>query len=354
MQELAKEHEVLESSYWGLSGSPTSWNGITIFPGFGGNYCTTSLHQHAKRVNPDLVITLGDVWVMDPNLLRELPLAHWLPSDCRPMSTVDRVNVEASGAQLIAMSRFGYDRFTEAGFDPVYVPHGIDMKVFSPPEDRNAIRAQLGVGDNFVIGINGANNDAVRKGLPEQMLAFAKFAEKRKDALLALHTGIHQEGGQDLEALAESLGITDRVRVVDQYRYHAGLVTPAELADWYGMLDMLSCCSFGEGFGIPIMEAQACGTPVITTDASSMPELNPLGRSVGGEPFWNGVHKGWWVKPSVPEIVDAYEQAYNARDNVPREKLREFAGEYAVDKVAEKYMKPAIEELAERMEARKV
>jgi glycosyltransferase involved in cell wall biosynthesis len=355
MQQLVNMgHEVICSSYWGLSGSPTSWNDITILPGFGGSYCTTSLHQHCSAISPDLVITLGDVWVMDPNLLCELPLAHWLPADCRPMSAVDQATVEASGAQLIAMSRFGFDRFTEAGFDPVYVPHGIDMDVFSPPADRDELRRGMGIGDEFVVGINGANNDAIRKALPEQMLAFAKLAKNHPDALLALHTGVHQDGGQDLEILAEKLGITDRVRCVDQYRYSSGLVQPAELAAWYGMLDVLSCCSFGEGFGLPIIEAQACGTPVITTDASSMPELNPLGTSVGGEPFWNGVHKGWWTKPSVTQIADAYERAYENRGNPPREKVREFAEEYSVENVAEKYMKPAVDELLTRMEARRV
>ena len=79
---------------------------------------------------------------------------------------------------------------------------------------------------------------------------------------------MHQEGGQDLEAVAENLGITDCVRAVDQYRYHGGLVQASDLKDWYGALDVLSCCSFGEGFGLPIMEAQACGVPVITTRAS--------------------------------------------------------------------------------------
>ena len=50
-----------------------------------------------KAVQPDLVITLGDVWVLDRNLLRELPVAHWLPGDCRPMSTADAAVVEAGG-----------------------------------------------------------------------------------------------------------------------------------------------------------------------------------------------------------------------------------------------------------------
>src|SRR5216684_2885176 len=76
-------HEVIVSAYWGLSGSPSEWNGITILPGFGQAYCSASLSQHCKAVNPDLVITLGDIWVLDPNLLKALPVAHWVPCDCR-------------------------------------------------------------------------------------------------------------------------------------------------------------------------------------------------------------------------------------------------------------------------------
>jgi len=347
-------HEVLVSTYWGLAGAPTQWNGITILPGFGANYCSGSLSQHCKAVQPDLVITLGDVWVLDHNLLREMPVAHWLPSDCRPMSSADAAVVNASGAQLIAMSRFGEARFTAAGFRPLYVPHGIDLEVFRPPADRGELRAQFGLGkDTFAVGINGANNDAIRKALPEQMLAFAKFHAAHPDSILSIHTGVHQEGGQDLEAVAENLGITDCVRAVDQYRYHGGLVQATDLTDWYGALDVLSCCSYGEGFGLPIMEAQSCGVPVITTRASAMEELNPLGIQVGGEPFWNGVHKAWWTKPSIPEMVAAFERAYAERGKVDREGLRAFASEYAVDVVADRFMKPAVDELLGRMAARK-
>lgn len=347
-------HDVVISSYWGLSGAPTQWNGITVLPGYGPGYCSQSLSQHCEVAKPDLVITLGDVWVLDANLLRELPVAHWLPCDCRPMSVADRACIDASGAEVVAMSRFGEERFWSAGFRPLYVPHGIEMDVFKPPEDRVALRAACNIAEgDFVIGVNGANNDAIRKSLPEQMLAFAKFLAKRPEALLTLHTGIHQEGGQDLEALAENLGITDRIRVVDQYRLSAGLVSASDLAEWYGAIDVLSACAYGEGFGLPIMEAQACGTPVITTHASSMPEVNPHGQWVDGDPFWNGVHKGWWIRPSIAGMVDAYEKAFLQRDAVNREQLRDHAGTYDADVVAEKYMRPAVDELLIRMAARK-
>lgn len=348
-------HEIIVSSFYGLSGSPTQWNGITVLPGFGSNYCSPSLYEHAKRIKPDMVITLGDIWVLDPNLLKELPIAHWLPSDCRPMSTADRNFVEANGVfQLIAMSKFGRDRFATAGFDPLYVPHGISLDTFNLPQDRDEARVQMDLDGRFVIGANMANNDAIRKALPEVMLAFAKFHNDRPDTLLSLHTCIHQEGGQDLEFLAESLGITDVTRVVDQYSYTAGLISEDDMAQWYGAIDVLCATSYGEGFGLPIIEAQACGVPVITTDTSSMPELNPHGIQVGGSPFWNGVHRGWWTRPDPKGIYEAFHQAYDKRDEVDKKQLRDFASNYGVDKVADDYMTPAIAELGRRMEARRL
>jgi glycosyltransferase involved in cell wall biosynthesis len=348
-------HEVILSTYWGLNGAPMEWNGMPILPGFGGSYCSPSLQQHCKHADPDLVITLGDIWVKDPGVLSGLPVAHWLPADCRPMSTADRNVVEAAAPQLIAMSRFGEARFRAAGFSPVhYVPHAIQVDVFKPPEDRQKLREAAGIGpDMFTVGCNAANNDAIRKALPEIMLAFARFLKDRPSSLLALHTGVHQDGGQDLEVVAENLGITDRVKVVDQYRYTAGLITPEVLNDWYGTVDVLCAASFGEGFGIPIIEAQACGTPVITTKCSAMEELSPLGIQVSGSPFWNGVHRAWWIRPDIRGLYEAFHQAYDAREDVDRAALRKFVTDgYSVEHVAQTYMKPVVDTLLEFMAAK--
>jgi glycosyltransferase involved in cell wall biosynthesis len=348
-------HEVFIATYWGLNGAPTAWDGITVLPGFGGAYCSPSLQQHARHLQPDLVITLGDIWVLDPAVLREIPVAHWLPADCRPMSTADRGVAEAGGAQLLAMSKFGLNRFREAGFgNSLYTPHGISFDEWGIPEDRAALREAHGIDPGtFVIGVNAANNDAIRKAPAEMLLAFAKFLQSRPDSLLWLHTAVHCDGGQDLEFLAESLGITDRVRVVDQYRYSAGLIQPSDLRDWYGCCDVLLAATYAEGFGLPIVEAMACGLPVITTRCSSMEELNPDGIQVDGEPFWNGVHKAWWIRPSVSGMVAALEESYERRGDVDPVKLRESVSRYEVGRVAEEHMGPAIETLLERMAARR-
>ena len=347
-------HEVLISNFWGLNGTVLEWNGMPVLPAFGGSYCTPSLQQHAKHADPDLIIALGDIWPMDASLLAGLPIAHWLPSDSRPMSTADRNVVEAAQPELIAMSRFGQERFRAAGFPAHYVPHGIPFDVFKPPEDKAALREAHGIGpDTFVAGINAANNDAIRKAAPEMLLAFAKFAQGHPDSLLALHTGVHCDGGQDLEAVAENLGITDKCLVVDQYRYTAGLVTAEDLNEWYGVLDVLCAATYAEGFGLPIVEAMAAGTPAITTKCSSMEELNPDGLQVDGSPFWNGVHRAWWIRPDVTGMWQAFEQAYEQRGDVDPVKLRESVSRYEVGNVSEQHMKPVVDELLARMAARR-
>ena len=348
-------HEIITSTYWGLNGAPTEWNGIVTLPGFGGAYCSPSLREHARHINPDLVLTLGDVWVMDPGVLRELPVAHWLPEDCRPMSTAVRNVVEAGGSQLVAMSKFGQARFRDAGFtDALYCPHAVDFGVWQIPEDRAALRARYGVGpDTFVVGVNAANNDALRKAPAEMFLAFAKFVRSHPDSVMWLHTAVHCDGGQDLEFLAESLGLTDKIKVVDQYKYSAGLIQSSDLCEWYGCLDVLLASTYGEGFGIPIVESKACGVPVITTRCSSMEELNSDGLQVDGQPFYNGVHRAWWIRPDVGGIVRALEQSYEQRHDVDQVKLRESVYPYSVDVVAENHMRPVVDELLERMARRK-
>ena len=54
---------------------------------------------------------------------------------------------------------------------------------------------------------------------------------------------------------------------------HTGLVTKDELVDFYNLADLFVFPSLYEGFGIPPLEAMACGTPVICADNSSLPEV---------------------------------------------------------------------------------
>lgn len=349
-------HEAVVSAFYGVSGSPINWKDWLILPAGQNNYGVDTIIPHAETYGADLILTLMDFW----QLARVAPalngrrLAAWLPTDCTPLGRPDRQVLAAAGAVPIAMSSFGLESCRNAGFDKaMYAPHAVDTSVFIPPADRRELRESLNLPtDAFIIGINAANRDGLRKGFPEQFNAFARFNRKHPDSKLMVHSVAQSVSGLDLTQLAEDMGISDDIIISEPYAQITGIMEPLVIADWYGCLDVLSSCSYGEGFGIPIIEAQACGTPVVATDCSAMTELaGPHGWLVGGQSFWNPTHRAWWIRPDVDRIVRSYEKAYaewgTAKALKRSERCREFALSYDVDTVAAEYWAPLLKTLEE-------
>lgn len=340
-------HEVAISAFCGLQGvQRATWQGHLVYPGGTDSYGGDVLAGHAADFGADLVITLLDAWVLDPAMVKSLPAAAcWLPVDCTPLSLLDREFLRASWAASVAMSEFGKGELETAGFAPLYVPHGIDVQAFSPLDKAVARQAMNVPQDAFVIGINGTNLDAVRKAFPEQMYAFALFRRAHPDAVLLIHA--HPVGpgtGVDLRDIASRLDISGSVRLTSPYRYAAGGYTQQEMAAWYACLDLYSGCSYAEGFGLPLLEAQAMGVPVVATDFSAMTEVaGPRALLVPGEPFWNARHRSFWSKPSIPAIAAAYKRAYENRPDPAV--IREHALKYDADLVLAECWKPALDVL---------
>lgn len=337
-------HEVVISAYYGLNGAPTEWNGIRVLPGVGlvDGYGSDIIPLHYQYEKVDLVITLCDIWVLQGDAFKNINIAHWIPIDCRPLGTPDRVQLERSGAMTIAMSRHGERMLQGAGMQPFYVPHGIDTSVFAPMSNRTELRKDIGIDNQFVIGVNAANKDPFRKGMAEQLAAFARFHEKHPDSLLMVHGLTQDQNSVDLAAVIRDLRINEFVRFVDQYHYHTGQISPEHLAVWYNVMDLYSMCSYGEGFGLTAVEAMACGTPVAASIGSTMPEVCGVGWLVETQPFWNPTHRGWWRVPRIDAIYEAYMSAYENADKL-RETARGFAVSYDREFVLQNYWKPVVD-----------
>lgn len=305
----SRGHEVAISAFYGLSGDGFTWNDVRIFPAGMDSYGTDVLIPHASQFLADVVITLMDFWKLQPiaSQLQDAPFvtAAWLPVDCSPLSHMDEATLRASNAVPVAMSQFGHEQLQRAGFDALYLPHRVtDMW----PHDRAQARESLGLdGDTFAVGICSANRDAIRKAFPEQFEAFSLFHAKHPDSMLYVHAQAQSRGGLDLVALADSMGILPACRFSDTYAQTSGLFDRATLREWFSGIDVLSCTSMAEAFGVPILEAQYCGTPVIVSDVSAMPEnAAPCMPKVKTERFWNPVHRSWWGRPKTQEIAKAY------------------------------------------------
>jgi len=335
-----------------------AWGGFQVLPGAQDPFGSDVIAGHYRRNQCDIMITLCDVFMMEPAAMRGLNVVHWLPVDCRRMGKQDAEKARHASA-LIAMSRFGEEQMREAGFDPFYVPHGIDTQVFSPPEDKRALREELGFSpEHFLVGLNAANKAGPRKGLQEQIIAFAYFHEKHPDSRLLVHSFAQPREGLNVKNLADYYGIANAIMLPDQYAYACGLMDTPTMARWYGCLDVLLNCSYGEGFGLPVVEAQACGVPVIVTNASSMTELCGSGWKVSGEDFFVDGHDAMWTRPNVSGILSALNNARKLHDagdkgtRVPGQgtvtwaqvqaKAREFALQYDADRVLDEYWTPVL------------
>jgi glycosyltransferase involved in cell wall biosynthesis len=344
-------HDVAIAAFFGLHGAPLNWQGIMIYPGSTEDqWAQDVLKAHYEHHQADLLITLMDAWVMSPDAVAGMNTAHWLPVDCSPLSALDRKILSEGGGRPVAMSEFGRARLLDAGFTALYAPHAIDTALFAPLPDRDAVREQTGTAGRFLIGINAANQDPVRKGFAEQFEALAAFRTRHPEAMLLVNARAETKQGLSLGGLAADLGLSgDHLQFCDQYLYAAGLAGQDKMARWYGLLDVLSNCSFGEGFGLPVLEAQACGTPVVVTDWSAMTELCGSGWLVEGARWFNKGHAAWWLRPSVPAITAAYEEAFALWQSgglgAYRDKAREFALGYDADKVLAEHWIPVLAEL---------
>ena len=354
--------DVVISCMTGLQGQPGMWEGFRCLPAGHVQYSNDVIGNHARSFfgrDPGLVLILYDAWGFDPAALQGLATAVWSPVHSRPMSGGDKIFYAQSYAQPIAMSRYGEREMRKLGLHPCYVPHGIDTSVFRPLDaaERDSARDALKVPrDAFMVAMVGANkgDKPPRKGWGEAFQAFAQFRAGDKktgrkphpDAILYCHTVAASVSGIDLRPIAASLGIEKHIIMSSDYAQIAGLYLPPFVAGVMGCADVLLHPSYGEGFGLPIVEAQATGTPVIVGDNSAQTELCGAGWKTDCQPYWVADDMAWWHAPQIKSLVQGLEWAYKHRtDKHLRDKAREFAMGYDADRVAAQYWKPALEML---------
>jgi glycosyltransferase involved in cell wall biosynthesis len=117
-------------------------------------------------------------------------------------------------------------------------------------------------------------------------------------------------GGWDMRELCKVLGLSGKVYATNQYDASVVPSPPQFLAQIYNACDVLMNVSAGEGFGIPIVEAQACGTPVITGNYTSMPEITHYGYTVEPGASGLGSHFGWQFVPDIEDLLWRLECVY--------------------------------------------
>lgn len=130
------------------------------------------------------------------------------------------------------------------------------------------LRQKYGLTRPFVLYTGGADE---RKNLPRLIQAFAALPPSLRTGQQLLFAGKMAQGDRDnLQHLAKTAGLAP-----DELSF-TGYVTDDELVQLYNLCELFIFPSWHEGFGLPALEAMACGAPVIGANTSSLPEVIAL------------------------------------------------------------------------------
>jgi phosphatidyl-myo-inositol dimannoside synthase len=194
----------------------------------------------------------------------------WRPS--RPM--VGRL---ASGADLvISISQTTLERFLSwSTIDPAataVLPNAIKVERFGLAEKNRELLRQLGIeGRKIIMTLGRMWSDERAKGFDEVIELMPRLREAEPDiAYIAAGDG---DDRPRLEAKAKMLEVADRV-------IFAGRIPEAQKQDYYRLADAYVMPSRWEGFGFVVLEALACGTPVVASSADGTQEA--VGRGEMG------------------------------------------------------------------------
>ena len=263
----------LGRGYMGWPGEAEKY-GCTIYPMNIGKPYPDLMKEIGRQFRPQAVISCLDMWQID-----------WIEYAKQSEAVTNIGYISIYGIPVpyqwkkvvkgldyaICYSEFGRKVLTEfmpfASLDMIHL--GVDTDVFRPLNDKDKLKKKFKLEGKFVIGCIARNQ--IRKRLDKLIEGFIKFAETHPDAHLYLKTEKSTDHGYMLPELLEDYGITEKVTLAEHKKQNG--FSEESLVEILNMFDVYVQTAGAEGFGMPILEAMACGTPVVAPDYSAMSEL---------------------------------------------------------------------------------
>lgn len=339
-------------AYWGVQGGAVEIEGIRHLPSRrGDDWGNETIPLMVELCRSDLVLTHRDLWVNNPENAKAMPTAAWTPLDHAPPNP-DYINNLDTTSWVATMSKWAVEVFRNEGYIVDYVPHSIDPYVFKPG-DRLAARKRwwpdMPENAKLVIMVGANKGFPSRKGFVEGFQVMAKLMAEDPNVWLYVHTNVlPTDMGLDIPRAMKLFGVPVDSKRVQMLIPHLALVGIADedMASLYQAADVLLYPSWGEGFGIPLIEAQACGIPVVSNGFSSMEELTHFGIAVPPESLDFTAHYGFWGRPSVPGLYSALREVLTETDCDSADAVAEaIHSQYSDEVVWGRYFEPWLEKI---------
>ena len=300
---------------------------------------STVFHHYHRMFKFDLVISLWDYQLTQYLNNVDVPWIAQGPIDA-PL-TRKWANMVRNAIRIVAYSKYAFNELLKY-YPPSklrYIPHGVNTEVYRPyTEFRREVREKLEVPEDAFLLINVSDN-VPRKNLGFLLYCFKKFIEKHPNEkiYLYLHTNwsIGFPRGLDIPGLINELDLGERVKLpaLDP------MINPMDdlqLALIYSACDVMIHTSISEGFGLPLLEAMACGVPVIAVKSSAMVELVEPATGWLIDVVEDTIFYPTWIDtlqyhhmPSIKSCLERLEQAYESWKTGELEKLRRKCIEFA-------------------------
>lgn len=269
---------------------------------------------------PDIVHVIQDAPYAE--VLRNAPL-DWSRFAFVVTTPVDGMPVHPPWVAMLkgadgtlSISQFGVDAHRAAGVRSDLCRPGVDANVFFPlPEtERMALRARLGIApDAFVLGSFCMNQG--RKDIPDMLRAFFAFASDKPTARFLLDMDAISPAGWSIPDLCIQQGWDASKLLFRADVQRAGVV---HIRERYNLLDAHAVIAHREGYGLPLVEAMACGVVSMALDWCSGTEICGDGKGVLIAPIdytsigtWGGAEDRY---PNITQMTASLQMLYDEPD----------------------------------------
>jgi len=277
----------MEAMPWTVHGTQNNYYGSDVFDGI------------VSRFRPDIVITIGDCWMIRHiaetgcNTRKMFKWIQYVPIDGASLGDTlppTWIPVFRDADVKVAYTEYGkriiLNSIPELKDEIQIIPHGVDTKVFRPLSKEQIQQLRLSVHIDAITPEGKLKRrtcflcvarNQFRKNIPEIAKAWKDFSNdgKRDDVVFWPHMMFNDPMGWNMDEVFDITGIRPTMLYFEHAAHaESGLkmMPEVDLNLLYNICDVFVLIS-GEGFGLPMVEAMACGKPVIALDHSASTEL---------------------------------------------------------------------------------
>ena len=274
-----------------------------------------SIPSPSRKILPDIVYRIAFPYNFSPAIHGKTYVFAVTETGLLPNFLIQGVSLKLAtkkfGVQIITPSYFSQNGLVASGATPKsisVIPHGFDPQTFYPLKNnkRKEIRKKFGWKNKFVFLSVGAMYP--HKGTFSLLKSFARMALKHPDIILVLkgNDSIYSSL-QSLKNITNKLSSQELHLIQSRITYIGKTVTAEKMAHFYQAADILLAPYHAEGFNLPVIEAAACGLPVICSKNGPTDEttIDAFALKIPSKKVASQV-KGWggyWLIPDQEVLI---------------------------------------------------